>query len=63
MSKTQTVQNAGSASSTVKDGPLDVFKYRWVYLGISLLFLLPGLFFIIQNILNPDRVIRMETPQ
>jgi len=54
MSKTQTVQNAGASAANVKDGPLDVFKYRWLFLGISLVFLLPGLFFIIQNILNPD---------
>jgi len=52
MSNTQPVQKAGNAA--LKDGPLDVFKYRWLFLGISLLFLLPGLFFIVKNILNPD---------
>jgi preprotein translocase subunit SecF len=54
MSKTQTVQNAGTAPASLNDGPLDVFKYRWLFLGISLLFLLPGIFFIVQNTLNPE---------
>lgn len=45
---------AKSVIETIKDGPLDVFKYRWVFLGISLLFLLPGIYFIIANWLNPE---------
>ena len=38
----------------VKDGPLDIYKYRWLFIGISLLFLIPGLYFLITNCLNPD---------
>lgn len=53
MSKTQT-QKAGAIPDSLKDGPLDVFKYRWLFLGISLLFLLPGLFFIGKNVMDPE---------
>jgi preprotein translocase subunit SecF len=28
-------------------GPLNIIKYRWVYLGISLLLLIPGLFYMV----------------
>lgn len=53
MSKTQTVQ-PGANAANLKDGPLDVFKYRWLFLGISMLFLIPGLFFIGKNMMNPE---------
>jgi preprotein translocase subunit SecF len=53
MSKPST-QKAGPIPASLKDGPLDVFKYRWLFLGISLLFLLPGLFFIGKNIMDPE---------
>ena len=35
-------------------GPLDIVKYRWLYLGLSMLFLIPGIFFIVTNFTNPD---------
>jgi len=55
MPKTQTAPNPGStATDTLKDGPLDVFKARWLFLGISLIFLLPGLFFIVKNCMDPE---------
>lgn len=49
MSKT-----ASTESTPLKTGPLNVYKYRWIYLGISLLFLLPGVFYIISNLMNPE---------
>lgn len=39
---------------SVPDGPLNVYKFRWLFIGISLLFLLPGLYFIGANMANPD---------
>lgn len=42
-----------SSKAPVPTGPIDVYKYRWVFLGISLLFLLPGAFYIVTNIMNP----------
>jgi preprotein translocase subunit SecF len=55
MPKTQTAPNPGSTvADTLKDGPLDVFKARWLFLGISLIFLLPGLFFIVKNCMDPE---------
>ncbi len=38
----------------MKSGKLDVVKHRWIYIGISLVLLIPGLFFIISNWLSPD---------
>ncbi len=38
----------------INEGKIDVFKYRWLFLGISLAFLLPGIYFIIINCLNPE---------
>lgn len=43
-----------SVVDTIKDGPLDVYKYRWLFIGISLLFLLPGIYFIVANWMNPE---------
>src|ERR1044072_6268601 len=33
---------------------LDVYKYRWLFLGISIVFLIPGIFFIASNMMNPE---------
>ena len=38
----------------LKDGPLDVYKFRWLFIGISLLFLIPGIYFLIANTMNPE---------
>ncbi len=38
----------------VNPGPLDLVKHRWLYLSLSLIFMLPGIFFLIQNMMNPD---------
>ena len=53
MSKTS-ASKADSSPSVLQDGPLDIFKYRWLFLGISMLFLLPGLFFIGKNMMDPE---------
>ncbi|HEY9687659.1 MAG TPA: protein translocase subunit SecF [Coleofasciculaceae cyanobacterium] len=50
MSKTASTNNG----QPLKSGPLNIYKYRWVYLGISLLFLIPGIFFIISNMTDPQ---------
>src|SRR5205085_3355880 len=50
MSKPTSAEN----SLTIKDGPLDVFKYRWLFIGISVLFLIPGIYFIISNVMDPE---------
>jgi preprotein translocase subunit SecF len=50
MSKTASANN----SQPLKSGPLNVYKYRWVYLGISILFLIPGIYFIISNMMDPQ---------
>lgn len=34
-------------------GPLDIIKHRFLYLGLSLILLLPGVFFIVQNLTDP----------
>lgn len=41
-------------AALINDGPLNVYKYRWLFIGISLLFLLPGLYFIGANMANPE---------
>lgn len=43
-----------SKSDALKEGPLNVYKYRWLFLGISLLFLLPGVYYLIANTFNPE---------
>ncbi|MCE3234943.1 MAG: protein-export rane protein SecF [Vampirovibrio sp.] len=50
MSKTASVENA----TALKEGPLNVFKYRWLFLGLSILFLVPGIYFIIANTMDPE---------
>ena len=32
----------------------DIYRFRWLFIGISLLFLLPGIYFMAANWLNPD---------
>ena len=54
MSKTQNAQNAGANLDNLKDGPLDVYKYRWLFIAISVLFLIPGVFFIVKNMMDPQ---------
>jgi preprotein translocase subunit SecF len=45
---------ASTEPMAIQDGPLNVYRYRWVFIGISLLFLLPGVYFIYANMTNPD---------
>ncbi len=37
-----------------KKWPIDIIKYRWVFLGISVLFLIPGIAFLIMNTMDPQ---------
>lgn len=37
----------------IKDGPLNVYKYRWFFIIISLLLLIPGIYFIGANMADP----------
>src|SRR5690349_2914740 len=50
MSKSASAETA----TALKTGPLDVFKYRWIYLGLSILFLIPGIYFLIINMTDPE---------
>lgn len=50
MSKPASAENA----TALNEGPLNVFKYRWLFLGLSLIFLIPGIYFIIANTMDPD---------
>lgn len=45
---------ASTEPMAIQDGPLNVYRYRWVFIGISLLFLLPGVYFIYANMTDPD---------
>jgi preprotein translocase subunit SecF len=45
---------SAQASVPVSDGPLNVYKFRWLFIAISVLFLLPGLYFIGANMANPE---------
>lgn len=45
---------ANTGTPGLKVGPLDIVRDRWIYIGLSLLFLVPGLFYIVTNWLNPD---------
>jgi preprotein translocase subunit SecF len=38
----------------IQDGPLNIYKYRWVFLIISILFLIPGVYFIAVNMADPE---------
>ena len=37
-----------------KYGLLDIVKYRWLYMSVSLIVLIPGIFYIVSNMMNPD---------
>lgn len=37
-----------------KQGPIDIIRYRWLYMGITIALLIPGLVFIVLNVLNPE---------
>lgn len=50
MSKTASAES----NLAINDGPLNIFKYRWLFIGISLLFLVPGIYFIISNMMDPE---------
>jgi preprotein translocase subunit SecF len=52
MSKPET--SAKNTLDMLKDGPLDVYKARWFFIIISVLFLIPGVYFIISNWMNPE---------
>jgi preprotein translocase subunit SecF len=55
MTATKSVSPVSStAEAALNARGLDIYKYRWLYLGISLLFLLPGLYFIGANMMNPE---------
>lgn len=45
---------ASADTLAIKDGPLNVYKYRWVFLIISVLFLIPGVYFIAANMADPE---------
>lgn len=46
--------SSATADASLPHGPLDIYKYRWLFIAISLLFLLPGLYFIGANMTNPE---------
>jgi preprotein translocase subunit SecF len=51
VSQNNTVKPALSLEEThLKPGWIDLLGQRWIYLGLSLLFLLPGLFFMVKNV-------------
>lgn len=37
-----------------KPGLLNIYKHRWIYLALTLLMVLPGLYFMVGNILDPE---------
>ena len=45
---------ASAETTVIKDGPLNIFKYRWVFLGLSLIFLIPGVYCIFANMVDPE---------
>src|SRR5688572_10875264 len=45
--------SAEKSAPALKEGPLNVYKYRWLFIGLSLLFLIPGVYFIVANIMDP----------
>lgn len=38
----------------IYEGRLNIYKYRWLFIGISLLFLVPGVYFIAANLADPQ---------
>ncbi|MBY0449386.1 MAG: protein translocase subunit SecF [Cyanobacteria bacterium] len=52
---TTTLTAATDEATLLKPGLIDVIKHRWIYLFISLAFLVPGIYFIIANMISsPD---------
>lgn len=51
---TKNEPNTETTAAPLKTGPLNVYKYRWIYIGISILFLIPGIYFIIHNLMDPE---------
>ncbi len=52
---TTTLTAATDEATLLKPGLIDVIKHRWIYLFISLAFLVPGIYFIIVNMMSsPD---------
>lgn len=41
-------------TTTINEGPLNLYKYRWLFIGISLLFLVPGIYYIAANMMDPE---------
>ncbi len=41
-------------NTAINEGPLNLYKYRWLFIGISLLFLVPGIYFIAANMMDPQ---------
>jgi preprotein translocase subunit SecF len=59
LTKSPSASSASSVSASAAEAALtakglDVYKYRWLFLGVSLLFLIPGLYFIGANMANPE---------
>jgi preprotein translocase subunit SecF len=46
--------SAATADESLSHIKLDLYKYRWLFIAISLIFLLPGLYFIGTNMANPE---------
>lgn len=47
-------QTTAETNTPINEGPLNLYKYRWLFIGISLLFLVPGIYFIVANIMDPQ---------
>ncbi|WMU93314.1 protein-export membrane protein [Microcystis phage MaAM05] len=41
-------------TTIINEGPLNLYKHRWLFIGISLLFLVPGIYFIAANMMDPQ---------
>jgi len=59
LTKSPSASSASSASASAAEAALtakglDVYKHRWLFLGVSLLFLIPGIYFIGANMANPE---------
>jgi len=59
LTKSPSASSVSSASASAAEAALtakglDVYKYRWLFLGVSLLFLIPGVYFIGANMANPE---------
>lgn len=47
-------QTTPETNTAINEGPLNLYKYRWLFIGISLLFLVPGIYFIVANMMDPQ---------